>query len=161
MNFNNSYKPGTPEYGMMKRLNELKDKLTNYTSTEQFRRYGFDIIRPWTDLNLKSKKLFKRLLEETDVLPCRGLENYIEDYFSKRNDNFDSAVQFIKENDTEINNIRDAIVRTIHAKTLPNDEYLLERLNEKISVLKDNNKKRTVKKLRLKIRYILISQSSR
>ena len=29
MNFNNSYKPGTPEYGMMKRLNELKDKLTN------------------------------------------------------------------------------------------------------------------------------------
>ena len=150
MNFNNSYKPGTPEYGMMKRLNELKDKLTNYTSTEQFRRYGFDIIRPWTDLNLKSKKLFKRLLEETDVLPCRGLENYIEDYFSKRNDNFDSAVQFIKENDTEINNIRDAIVRTIHAKTLPNDEYLLERLNEKISVLKDNNKKRTVKKIAVK-----------
>ena len=150
MKSGSEYVEGTAESRMMKRLNKLRYDLTDYRKTEQFRRYGFDIIRPWTKVELMNKTFRKRLLEETDVLPSRGLEIYVEDYFPKTDAGTERAIQFIKKNERMINEIRDNIVRTIHPKSLPNDESLLEYLNEKISVLLNDHKKRTVKKFALK-----------
>ena len=86
MKSGSEYVEGIAESRMMKRLNKLRYDLTDYRNTEQFRRYGFDIIRPWTKVELKNKTFLKRLLEETDVLPSRGLEIYVDDYFPKTDD---------------------------------------------------------------------------
>ena len=145
-----TYPEGTGEYRMMNRLIELKSMLTNYKSTHQYLRYGFEAIRPWTKIELKNKKLLKRLLEETDVIPSVELEVYVEVYFPKTDVGMDRAVKFIKKHERMINEIRDSTVRTIRGSALPDDTTLLERLREKISILPDNNKKRTMKKISVK-----------
>ena len=146
MNSEYGYASGTPEFRMMKRLNVIRRNLTDYFNTDAYKWHGFDPIRPWTKTELKNKTLLKSLLEETDVLPSKGLEIEIFTYFPETAAGINQSVKFVKKHERMINKLRDDSVRLIYSDKLQNDEYLLERLNEKISGLLDINKKRTMKK---------------
>ena len=145
MNITNDYPADTSEHRMLDYLQKTRAKLKGYKQSKEYRDHGFLVIDSWAEEPKDLKQLINKILTQTDAFPSQALIYYIHQYFHRREDRWQTAIEFVQRHAALINNIRNGVLAIIHSLDRPTLESQHEDLLAEIRDLTIRNKRKHMK----------------
>ena len=140
----------TPEYRLMRRLLSIRHDLNGeYENTDWWELKGIEYFeRMWREAN--DQKFVNRMLDKTEVIPCKWMEDVFTSNFAGLAGNMNRVVAFVSRHSDLLNEVRN---RILMLKLLMDDQDILlaeESLKNEILELHRKTKSKPLKKSSLR-----------